>query len=151
MVGASRRAIQSGLYDLARDDDDDIADSWDGGRSGSAGASAVSGSIVAAGELPERLAVPIYPFNGGGFRRLQLQLIRCGDSLLASGFTSRELLVERLGQYQPWIGMPGEALLRLVNESSIDGLVLDPAPDLAKAVWTKEALAELRKVNDARL
>jgi hypothetical protein len=101
--------------------------------------------------MPERLAVPVFPFDGDGFIRLQLQLIRCGECLLAPGFTSAELLVERLGEFQPWLGVAATSLLRIVNASAIAGLVIDPTPNLIDEVWTMEALMALREINDARL
>jgi hypothetical protein len=114
-------------------------------------APAGDGALLGADEVPERLVIPVFPFDGDGFVRLQLQLIRCGDSLLAPGFTRAQLLVERLGEFQPWLSVPGASLVQLVNASAIAGVVIDPASNMVEAVWTREALVALREVNDARL
>ena len=136
----------SGLFALGRDFEDDVLDE-PVIRNRSSNASAV----VVAAEIPDRLAVPAFPVDCDGFARLEIQLIHSGQSLLAFGFTSRELLSERLGEWQPWIGMPGARLVELLDRSEVDGLVIDPAPEIATPLWTREALEALRKVNDVRI
>lgn len=145
------RAAPSGLGDLGRTDWDD-ADYRPQHDLAAEGVAAVCDSaIVAADHLPERLAVPVFPFDGDGFVRVQVQLVRCEQSLVAVGFTSRGLLVERLGEFQPWLGIPSTSLLALLNGSAIGGLVIDPSSAQVDAVWTKEALVALQEINDVRL
>ena len=151
VVGGSGRAVRymrSGLFDLGRDVDAVSVPPQD--LAAQVGGAADDGVVLGADEVAGPLAVPVFPFDGDGFVRLQLQLIRCGESLLAVGFSSRELLVERLGEFQPWLNVPSASLLRLVDASAIDGMVIDPAPDLARPVWTREALEALREVNRVR-
>lgn len=148
-MGLRRAAsmMSSGLASLGRGEDDHA-----GLRpAGQAESVALASHVVGPEEMPPRLAVPVYPFDGDGFGRLELQLIRSEDNLLATAFTTRALLVERLGPYQPWLGVASIALLKLLDASAVDGLVIDPAPHLVTALWTREALAVLRKINDVRL
>ena len=144
------RGAPSGLADLGRPRGDDGADrSWDDGvRS-----VALTGnsSVLAVDDLPGELVVPVFPFDGDGFVRIQIQLVRNGERLLAAGFTSQALLVERLGEFQPWLRMAGDAFFALLGTHRIDGLIIDPLPAQVGPVWTQEALSALDEANDVRL
>lgn len=101
-------------------------------------------------DIAAEIFVPAFPINNGGVARVELQLCRRGESTLIIGFTSLALLVERMGDYQPWIMAPMRELLALVSKYDVDGMVVDPVEGVVSVDWNMSSLESLNKVNNVR-
>lgn len=105
---------------------------------------------VVGGGLPGVVVVPAHPVAGGHMEAsVEFELfetVTLGAALVA--FSNVAKLVERLGAHQPWLMLPGAALLGLAGSQRIDAVVLDPAPGVVRSVWTEQSLRQLQEANN---
>lgn len=49
------------------------------------------------------------------------------EHLVALAFSTVAVLVERMGEEQPWVAIPADALEAALNGSGVEAVLLDPA------------------------
>lgn len=79
------------------------------------------------------VAVPAHP---GAGHQLMLETRRLPEGLVLPMFSSVALLVEALGQYQPWAIVPLAKVAELASTLGIDQLLLDP--EVSDDTWRWE-------------
>jgi hypothetical protein len=65
-----------------------------------------------------------------------------GDHKAVVAFTSKEKLVEQLGEFQPWIGL---SVFRVMQMLAGEAIVVDPEIAPGSLRWNAERLAKLEK------
>jgi hypothetical protein len=88
---------------------------------------------------------PAHPMGRDGFE-LEARPTADGGSVLPV-FSSIELLVERLGRFQPWVALPIARVRELAGAAGVGRVVLDPrmASDLRE--WSE---GDVRVFNELR-
>lgn len=92
-------------------------------------------------ELPAMVMVPAHPRPGDGGVAIELSAEVTGEPV-AIAFSTVELLIERLGRYQPWIMVPSATLVRWLGTSAIS-IVLNPLAKTCRTQWTSERLYDM--------
>jgi hypothetical protein len=84
------------------------------------------------------------PADDGGGPQVHLELRRRAEDgqLLALAFTSPQVLAERLGGCQPWIGLPMSALADLLRAYGVAHVAIDPVLDDDVWRWSARDLAD---------
>ncbi|KAA0024522.1 SAV_915 family protein [Antrihabitans cavernicola] len=95
--------------------------------------------------LPDFVVVPAHPAidKPGGAIEIELFTTRSGTEVIAVAFSDVRLLVERLGDAQPWIGLASINFQRSVIRAGIAGIVLDPVDNLLRKRWSDSAVRSL--------
>lgn len=79
---------------------------------------------------PQMVAVPAHP---GANSQLMLEARRLPEGLILPMFSSVRLLIEAMGQYQPWAIVPLPRVAEMASGLGIDQMILDP--EVADDVW----------------
>lgn len=82
---------------------------------------------------PRMVAVPAHP---GAGKQLMLETRRLPEGLVLPMFTSVGLLIEALGQYQPWAIVSLPKVAEMASALGIDQLLLDP--EVSDDTWRWE-------------
>ena len=88
--------------------------------------------------------VPAHPVTSGskqdvGFETRELD----SGGQAAIAFTSLSLLVEALGQSQPWLAMPLGRLREVIGSQGVSQVAVDPTVTSEAWRWTEEGIREL--------
>jgi len=84
------------------------------------------------------VAVPAHP---GAFSQLMLEARRLPEGLILPVFSSVRLLIETLGQYQPWAVIPLPKVAQMAPGLGIDQLLLDPEVTDDTWRWERDDLS----------
>lgn len=82
---------------------------------------------------PQMVAVPAHP---GANSQLMLETRRLSEGLVLPIFSSVRLLIEALGQYQPWAIVPLARVTDVAASLGVDHVILDP--EVADDAWRWE-------------
>lgn len=98
---------------------------------------------VPEGDLSEMLVyVPAHPGydNGEPTVRFELRHITDGPPVLIA-FSSIDMLVEQLGNYQPWLSMSMDQLRETGQLVGIENIALNPCVQSGSGLWTEDDLS----------
>ena len=82
---------------------------------------------------PQMVAVPAHPGAGS---QLMLEARRLPEGMVLPMFSSVRLLIDALGQYQPWAIVSLAKVTDLAASLGVDHLILDP--EIADDAWRWE-------------
>jgi hypothetical protein len=99
-------------------------------------------------EIDPALFVPARPQfdDSQGDIAVELFQLATGQPVVMA-FSSAEILVDRLGPYQPWLCLPGETIVSMSGGI----LLVDPSRDVVQPMWTEERLNALKDAVNDRL
>lgn len=111
-----------------------------------AGRTAGPGAAAEVGVRPALLFVPARPTHEPGLAPYGVEVRRLSDGgYCCTAFSTVQGLVDALGMYQPWVGVPAGELARYLDALGVDRLYVDA--DLPDEVWRwqPEQVSELQQ------
>ncbi|WP_045820838.1 hypothetical protein [Williamsia herbipolensis] len=95
-------------------------------------------------QLPDLAIIPAHP-RVDGTKGFDIELATSKGHTVLLCFSTVGALVDMLGSYQPWVGLPPADLAAVHMGIPI---VLDPTPGVVDAEWTAGRLAALEEILD---
>lgn len=97
--------------------------------------------------LPKIIFVPAHPALDKPLGAIEIELftLKAASEVIAVAFSTSHLLVDRLGDAQPWIATDSLNFQRSVIRAGVAGIVVDPIERVIRPRWSRSTLTTFAK------